>query len=169
MASARLSLPVAIVLLPFCWTMPGFSAAQNPPTPEQEPEQTAETEGADEDAGNGGRRGRRNRDGIKPYGDVVTDEAESDAGVFTVHRLDDKVFYEIPEAELGKEFLWVSQIARTTRGRGLRRSGARQPSREVGAARRQSATQECVVRDRGRHATSPIARAVEAANNDSRS
>ena len=49
---------------------------------------------------------------------MITEEAETDDGVFTVHRLDDKVFYEIPEAELGKEFLWVSQIARTTEGVG---------------------------------------------------
>ena len=166
MASARLSLPVPIVLLLFCWTMPGFSAAQNPPTPEQEPEQTAETEGADEDAGNGARRGRRNRDGIKPYDDVITDEAESDDGVFTVHRLDDKVFYEIPQAELGREFLWVSQIARTTEGVGY--GGQALDNRVVKWERHGDrvllkGVSHALVADADR----PIARAVEAANNDS--
>ena len=54
----------------------------------------------------------------KTYSDVITDDTETDEGVFTVHRLDQKVFYEIPVSELGREFLWVSQIARTTEGVG---------------------------------------------------
>jgi len=55
---------------------------------------------------------------IKPYDKVITKDAKSDAGVFTVHRIKDKIYYEIPKAELGKDFLWVSQIARTTLGVG---------------------------------------------------
>ncbi len=70
----------------------------------------AETTGADTD----GAASEPDEDGLQPYETVVTDDALSDHGVFTVHRLDDKVFYEIPVAELGREFLWVSQISRTT-------------------------------------------------------
>jgi len=55
---------------------------------------------------------------IRPYEKVITKDAKSDTGVFTVHRIKDKVYYEIPKAELGKDFLWVSQIARTTLGVG---------------------------------------------------
>src|SRR6266404_124934 len=55
---------------------------------------------------------------IKPYDRVITKDAKSDPGVFTVHRIKDKVYYEIPKGELGKDFLWVSQIARTTLGVG---------------------------------------------------
>ena len=167
MASARLPLPAATTLLfLFCWMTPGFAAAQNPQPPAPEPEETAETaEAAAADDGDNGNRGRRNRNGIKPYDEVITDEAESDDGVFTVHRLDDKVFYEIPEAELGKEFLWVSQIARTTEGVGYggqalgnrvvkwERHGDRVLLKNVSYA---------IVAD----AEHPIARAVEAANND---
>src|SRR5439155_9216744 len=54
----------------------------------------------------------------KPYDKVITKEAKSDDGVFTVHTIKEKVYYEIPKTELGKEFLWVSQIARTTLGAG---------------------------------------------------
>ncbi|MCU0255492.1 MAG: zinc-dependent metalloprotease [Vicinamibacterales bacterium] len=54
----------------------------------------------------------------RPYERVITKDAKSDEGVFTVHRIKDKVFYEIPAAELNKEFLWVTQIARTTLGVG---------------------------------------------------
>jgi hypothetical protein len=55
---------------------------------------------------------------IKPYDKVITKEAKSDEGIFTVHRIKDKVYYEIPKSQLGKEFLWVSQIAKTTLGVG---------------------------------------------------
>src|SRR5688500_7063592 len=54
----------------------------------------------------------------KPYDRVITKEAKSDEGIFTVHTIKDKVYYEIPRSELNKEFLWVSQIARTTLGVG---------------------------------------------------
>ncbi|MCL6480110.1 MAG: zinc-dependent metalloprotease [Firmicutes bacterium] len=54
----------------------------------------------------------------KPYEQVITKEAVSDPGVFTVHRIKDKLYYEIPPAELGREFLWVNQIKRTTPGVG---------------------------------------------------
>jgi hypothetical protein len=55
---------------------------------------------------------------IKPYEKVITSEAKSDPGIFSVHRVKEKVYYEIPGAELGKEFLWVSQIRKTTQGVG---------------------------------------------------
>jgi hypothetical protein len=52
----------------------------------------------------------------KPYDEVITDEMTSDPGLFTVHREDDDVFFEIPVAELGREMLWVTQIAETQAG-----------------------------------------------------
>ena len=167
MASARLPLAVATVLLLLCcWASPGISVAQNPPPPNPEPEQTAETDAANGDDGRDrGRRGRPGRNGIKSYDEVITDEAQTDEGVFTVHRLDDKVFYEIPEAELGKEFLWVSQIARTTEGVGY--GGQALGNRVVKWERRGDrvllkSVSYAIVAD----ARQPIARAVEAANND---
>jgi len=54
----------------------------------------------------------------RPYEKVITKEFTTDDGVFKVHRNRDRVFYEIPKAELGKDFLWVSQIRRTTLGVG---------------------------------------------------
>ena len=55
----------------------------------------------------------------RPYEQVITSEARTDEGVFKVHRIREQLFYEIPKAELGKDFLWVSQIKRTTAGAGL--------------------------------------------------
>ena len=82
-----------------------------------------------------------------------------------MHRLDDKVYYEIPESELGREFLWVSQIARTTEGVGY--GGQALGNRVVTWERRgdkvllKSVSYAIVADD-----DLPIARAVDAANND---
>jgi len=54
----------------------------------------------------------------QPYERVITKDAKSKKGVFTVHQVKDKYYYEIPKSEMGKDFLWVSQIQRTTLGVG---------------------------------------------------
>ena len=155
---------VLVLLLLLGLAFPGLAAAQNQP-PDDDQEQTAEGDDADEDDDNDRPRRGRDRDGIQPYDEVITDEAETDEGVFTVHQLDDKVFYEIPEAELGKEFLWVSQIARTTQGVGY---GGQSLGNRVVTWERQgdrvllkSVSYAIVADDE-----EPIARAVQAANND---
>ncbi len=51
--------------------------------------------------------------GMKAYSKVITDEAETDEGLFTVHKIDDKFYYEIPDSLLGREMLVVSRIAKT--------------------------------------------------------
>ena len=90
--------------------VPFTAVAQDPPSNPQEPPQQ-------QDAG-GGRGGRAPEPQIRPYDRVITREAKSDDGVFTVHRIKDRVYYEIPRDKLGKDFLWVSQIAKTTLGAG---------------------------------------------------
>ncbi len=52
------------------------------------------------------------------YDKVITKDAKSKPGLFTVHEIKDKYYYEIPKTELDKEFLFVTQIARTTVGVG---------------------------------------------------
>src|SRR6185369_14284608 len=71
-----------------------------------------------ENAQRGGRGGQAATGEPRPYAQVITSEAKSKAGVFTVHRIKEKLYYEIPTQELDKEFLWVTQIARTTLGVG---------------------------------------------------
>ncbi|MDH5803651.1 MAG: DUF5118 domain-containing protein, partial [Gemmatimonadota bacterium] len=51
----------------------------------------------------GGNRARS--EGPKPYDEVITDSAETSSGLFITHRLGDKLFFEIPAAELNKEIL----------------------------------------------------------------
>jgi len=54
----------------------------------------------------------------QPYGKVITKDAKSKAGIFTVHEVKEKYYYEIPKTELNREFLLVTQVARTTLGAG---------------------------------------------------
>ncbi len=56
------------------------------------------------------------RDGTKPYDEVITEEAKTHVGLFFVHRLDEKVYYEIPPDTFGKDMLWVTQIEQTQAG-----------------------------------------------------
>ncbi len=52
----------------------------------------------------------------KPYNQVITSGATTDSGVFTVHRIGEKLFYEIPMAMFGREFLMVADQRGTVRG-----------------------------------------------------
>src|SRR5947209_17695339 len=54
----------------------------------------------------------------QPYDRVITKEAKTAKGLFTVHQIKERYYYEIPKNELGKDLLWNSQIAKTTAGAG---------------------------------------------------
>src|SRR3954447_10263639 len=54
----------------------------------------------------------------QPYDRVITKDAKSSKGLFTVHQIKERYFYEIPKRELGRELLWNSQISKTTLGAG---------------------------------------------------
>ena len=56
---------------------------------------------------------------IQPYADVITKEAQSDEGLFTVHKIDDSFFYEIPDILFEKEMLMVTRISKTASGLGF--------------------------------------------------
>jgi hypothetical protein len=61
---------------------------------------------------------KKEEPGIKPYEKVITEEAVTDEGIFKVHRIKAKVFFEIPTGELNKEFALVSRIARNNNSAG---------------------------------------------------
>jgi hypothetical protein len=62
----------------------------------------------------------------RPYDKVITKDAKTKKGIFLVHQIKDKYYYEIPKSELNKDFLWVTQMTRaaagTDRGGALRGS-----------------------------------------------
>ena len=59
------------------------------------------------------------KDDIQPYSKVITKDAVSDEGLFKVHKLDDKYFYEIPDSLFEREMLMVTRIAKTASGLGF--------------------------------------------------
>src|SRR4029079_15146705 len=54
----------------------------------------------------------------QPYERVITKDAKTTKGFFTVHQIKERYFYEIHKTELGKECLWHTQIAKTPIGTG---------------------------------------------------
>ena len=52
----------------------------------------------------------------RPYKDVITAEAKSDPGLFTVHRIDDRILFEIPANQIGKEMLLAAEIEKAPAG-----------------------------------------------------
>ena len=68
--------------------------------------------------GNQGGRGGNAPPQPRPYAQVITASAKTDDGIFKVHRINDQIFYEIPKKELGKDFLWVTQVKNTVNGAG---------------------------------------------------
>ncbi|MBW1297891.1 zinc-dependent metalloprotease [Aquimarina litoralis] len=61
----------------------------------------------------------KNKNAIKPYNEVITKKAKSDPGLFTVHNIEDKYFYEIPDSLFNREMLMVTRIAKTATGIGF--------------------------------------------------
>ena len=85
----------------------------------QEPQEPQAPDNGDQGAGGGrGRGGAGQPPQPRPYDQVITSAARTDEGIFKVHRIREQLYYEIPKAELGKDFLWVSQIKRATAGTG---------------------------------------------------
>ncbi|WP_405200418.1 zinc-dependent metalloprotease [Christiangramia sp. LLG6405-1] len=62
---------------------------------------------------------KKDKDGMKPYAKVITKDAKSDEGLFTVHKVDEKYFYEIPDSLFNREMLTVTRIAKTANGIGF--------------------------------------------------
>lgn len=57
-----------------------------------------------------------NTQGPKPYREVVPARAISDAGLFTVHKVDDKYLLEIPDSVFNREILVVNRISKAPAG-----------------------------------------------------
>ncbi|HEY6805977.1 MAG TPA: zinc-dependent metalloprotease [Pyrinomonadaceae bacterium] len=156
------SIPVSILVLAFVISAAVFATKSHA----QDPQPPAGGQGGAQGEGQGfPNRGGAQAAEPRPYERVITKDAKSDEGVFTVHTIKDKVYYEIPKSELNKEFLWVSQIARTTLGVGY--GGQAAGNRVVRWERRGNRiflrnVDYDVVAD----PKLPVSRAVQAANND---
>ena len=132
-------------------------AAQDEP-PAQTPQQGG--------SGGGGRGGAAAAiPDPQPYDRVITKDAKTTKGVFTVHQIKERYYYEIPKSELGRDYLWNTQIAKTTVGVGY--GGGELTNRVV---RWELKGNRVLLLDVNYSITAdpknPIAMAVKAANND---
>lgn len=49
----------------------------------------------------------------KAYDKVITEKAQSDEGLFTLHWIDEDLYFEIPDSLMGRDMLLISRIAQT--------------------------------------------------------
>ncbi len=117
-------------------------------------------------SGRGGGAGANASAEPQPYERVITKDAKTSKGLFTVHQIKERYYYEIPKTELDKELLWNSQIAKTTLGAGY--GGGQLATRVV---RWELKGNRVLLREINYGLSAdprqPIAMAVKAANNDS--
>lgn len=55
---------------------------------------------------------KKKEEAIKPYDKVITKEAVTDDGLFKVHKIKDKYYFEIQDSLLNKDMLLVSRISK---------------------------------------------------------
>jgi hypothetical protein len=53
---------------------------------------------------------------LQPYDEVITSEAETQKGLFDVHRVGNKYYLEIPQRALGKDMLWHAEVSAAPTG-----------------------------------------------------
>ena len=52
----------------------------------------------------------------KPYNEIITAKAKTDPGLFKVHKVDEKYFFEIPDLLLKREILIVNRVSKAPSG-----------------------------------------------------
>jgi hypothetical protein len=56
------------------------------------------------------------KQGPKPYKEVITDKAISRTGLFTIHKVEDKWYFEIPDSMMNREILAITRYSKTPAG-----------------------------------------------------
>jgi hypothetical protein len=80
---------------------------------------------------NGDEPKKSKKSGPKAYQDVITNDAETDEGLFTVHKVDSKYFFELPFDLLEEEILIVSRIAGHVKGLNFGGAGMKSRPQQV--------------------------------------
>ncbi|MFN5932589.1 MAG: zinc-dependent metalloprotease, partial [Sphingobacteriales bacterium] len=121
---ALLSLAVALCAPNYAQRRP-----QTPPTPAPAPQTPgapgAQTPGA---PGAGGPRSAAST-GPKPYKEVITEKAKTSKGLFSVHKVDDKYYFEIADSVLGRDIMAITRFSKIAAGAGL--YGGEQANQQV--------------------------------------
>src|ERR1051325_7539517 len=54
----------------------------------------------------------------RPYAQVITARAHTEKGGITVHRVDDRYFFEVPDSLMGRDYLMVTRVGGAPAGEG---------------------------------------------------
>jgi len=97
----------ALLVAVACSRAPGPGAAPSP-------DRTAQGRSTDTTRAGGDTSGRSGASPAqpRPYNRVITREAKTRRGMFAVHRVNDKLYFEIPRKELNKDMLLVGRFTR---------------------------------------------------------
>ena len=55
----------------------------------------------------------KSQNGLKKFSDVITEDAITSKGIFATHLVDNKLYFELPENILSREFIWQTKVAAT--------------------------------------------------------
>jgi hypothetical protein len=110
------SLP--LVLAMWLWSLAGLAQGRpKNPTPGPVPAPSAPVSPVPGVSGPGAAPlSGRTSTGPKPYGEVITGKARSMKGLFTVHKVDDKYYFEIPDALMGREVMAITRYTKVAGG-----------------------------------------------------
>ncbi len=72
----------------------------------------------------------------RPYASVITARAKTKKGVFDVHQIGSRLYFEIPKSEIGKDFVITTVLAGTPAGIGI--NGTLGPDRVIRFERREN-------------------------------
>jgi hypothetical protein len=177
----RISLALSLLTLASCSQQPAPATTPQPARPAAgantaggaaavpgapaRPDSTRPGQGAPTTPGGPGGAGAASDPTPRPYATVIRGDVKTKAGLFKTHRIGSRLYYEIPKAELGKDMLLVTQIAKTNEGNGY--GGQALDNRVVRWERREhrvllKAVSFAIIAD----PSSSVAKAVDAANYD---
>jgi hypothetical protein len=60
-----------------------------------------------------------NRPGPKPYKDVITAKAKSSTGLFTVHKVEEKYYFELTDSLLNRQIMAITRFSKVAGGAGV--------------------------------------------------
>jgi len=90
---------MSLRLLPLALVLAGTVAAQQPATPAGAPPATPP-------------QGSAAQAGPRPYDQVIPRAAKSDSGLFLVHRVGPRLYFEVPDSLIGRDMLLITRIHR---------------------------------------------------------
>lgn len=57
-----------------------------------------------------------NNNKVRPYKEIITSRAITQKGLFTIHKINERYFFEISDSLLGRDILIVNRVSKSGRG-----------------------------------------------------